>query len=65
MITFTRNNTFGQLYAECSSTGQSYRIPAGCVDDFLADANRTLEQVLSKPQERTAAMHSALAFYNG
>lgn len=65
MITFTQNTSYGQLYAECFETGQDYRIPKQSVENFLADANRTLGQVLNEPQERTTDMHAALAYYNG
>ena len=65
MITFTQNTTFGQLYADCHETNQSYRIPAASVEPFLADVGPTLDELLDKPQLRTPEMHAALAFYNG
>ena len=65
MITFTQNQSFGQLYADCQTTGQSYRIPTSSVEPFLADLGTTLDELLATPQQRTDAMHAALAFYNG
>ena len=65
MITFTQNQSFGQLYADCQTTGQSYRIPAASVEPFLADLGATLDELLATPHQRTEAMHAALAFYNG
>ncbi len=65
MITFTQNQSFGQLYADCQTTGQSYRIPKASVEPFLADLRTTLDELLATPQQRTPEMHAALAFYNG
>ena len=75
MITFTKNNSHGQWYAECSETGADYRIPTtkvkdflaeiGMTEDFLAALGMTVEQVLAVPQACTWDMKAALAKYNG
>ena len=65
MITFTQNQSFGQLYADCHETNQSYRIPAASVEPFLADVGTTLDELLAAPPQRTPEMHAALALYNG
>ena len=65
MITFTQNATFGQLYAECSQSGADYRIPTKQVENFLAEIEFTLEELLASPQWGSVKLLEALAKYNG
>lgn len=65
MITFTQNDSHGQLYAECSQSGKDYRIPTNKVEEFLSEVGLTLDKLLSGPQQSAANIQDALTKYDG
>ena len=65
MITFTKNATFGQLYAEDSQSGADYRIPTNQVESFLAEIGMTVNELLAAPQWGSVKLLEVLAKYNG